>query len=534
MSRSGSSKTSTSFASAWPSPVWSTHGGLIWLFAALLLFLAATRQGIGVGPDSTRYMGLGPEPYDAPGYAWLLQGLAGSGLGFDRAGLLIGFVLTGANVLLAWSLLRRLDVSAGTAFVATGMLVLSPQFNGVHALAMSEPLFILFMLLCLHALVRFWEGQSRFWLALSSACLGACALVRFVAPPLGAAVAIVLLVDSSRSLRRRVVDVVLFAGISVAIFGIWVLVSQLTRGRSTGRPLQLLGNFSDHALWTSIDAVTALVLPTQLPLALRLAVLLALVAIVVALALAGRDGSSANRNPHRRARRLLSIGLAAFLVLYMAFFWLATQLEANLNLNGRYLLPAYVGACLLIATLVEDARPRPEWGPRLVRLCALVFGALLLIHFVRTAESTRTAFRDGVGYASIAWAQSPTMAAVAALPAHAAIYTNGPDVIGYRLNRPAQFVPRKFKLRLGIDDPADPYVAQVERLQRDLDRGNTYVVFFDKIGWRFYLDSEREVVDKFKLVRLSDLADGRVFAIPNRVSETVTRGTGNDTGRGTP
>src|SRR3546814_8081508 len=85
------------------------------------------------------------------------------------------------------------------------------------------------------------------------------------------------------------------------------------------------------------------------------------------------------------------------------------------------------------------------------------------------------------------------MRAVAALPADAVIYSNGPDVIAYVLKRRAHSIPRRFDLRTELDDPTYPFQQQLAQLRRDLDNGNTFIVFWDQIDFRFYLISEGDL-----------------------------------------
>src|SRR3546814_20423835 len=91
---------------------------------------------------------------------------------------------------------------------------------------------------------------------------------------------------------------------------------------------------------------------------------------------------------------------------------------------------------------------------------------VLASHVVRTADRTHKAYLQGVGYASRSWVDSPTMRAVAALPADAVIYSNGPDVIAYVLKRRAHSIPRRFDLRTELDDPTYPFQQQLRSAER--------------------------------------------------------------------
>src|SRR3546814_9457230 len=71
-------------------------------------------------------------------------------------------------------------------------------------------------------------------------------LVRFTAPPLGAAIAICLLINPRHPLRQRILDACRIAVVSGSIFVLWTFASEALVGRSTGRPLQFYGNRSEE------------------------------------------------------------------------------------------------------------------------------------------------------------------------------------------------------------------------------------------------------------------------------------------------
>src|SRR3546814_14002459 len=98
----------------------------------------------------------------------------------------------------------------------------------------SSDLFIFAILVTLLTLLRYWETEERTWLLACGIGVGAASLVRFTAPPLGAAIAICLLINPRHPLRQRILDACRIAVVSGSIFVLWTFASEALVGRSSG------------------------------------------------------------------------------------------------------------------------------------------------------------------------------------------------------------------------------------------------------------------------------------------------------------
>lgn len=478
-------------------------------FLALLLFLLVTHHGIGIWPDSTRYMDLSSQPWDAPLYPALLQLVAMPGIDIVKGAWAVGLLLTSLNAFLAWYLIRTSSGSPAAAAMGAAVIVIAPQTVTLHGLAMSEPLFLTTIYGTLIALARYLRDEAGRWLIIVGIGIGLASLARFTGPALGAAIALFLLIDPRKPFSARIANVLRILVPSSLIFLGWVALGEVMNGRSTGRPLEWLGNMTVADWWLSFHAMTAWLLPDNIPGPARGALfLLALVTSLSAVALQ-------SRRLFKRAGAadlsLLAVPLALFFFTYLAFMVLATSIEANLHLNGRYAYPIYCTSVMAAAITVAQL-DRASIVERTLRLILIGIGCLMLAgHAVRTSARTYQDYRNGVGYAALDWVRSPTIAAVARLPQDAVIYSNGPDVIGYLLRRPARDIPMHISLRIGREDAHSPYAQQLASADAALARGNAYVVFLNGIDFRFYMASERELADRLHLVRAVQLKDGAIY-----------------------
>lgn len=494
---------------------------LYWILGAacvlisVALFLVNTRHGIGILVDSTRYMSINERPYDAPLYPWILQAGAALGLTKTSVAQYFGLASVVANTFLVWHLLMRSTKRYAYALAGTLIVILAPQFVALHSVAMSEPTFLLCILLTLLAFLRFLETDSRAWLAACAIALGFATLARFTAPPLGAAIAIAILLNPRHDIGRRVADAAIFTIVSASIFFVWVLASQLTAGHSIGRALWFYGNMGAKEWLTSLEALTAWLLPDQVPFALRVAVLAMFVASTLVLCVLQVRATLRQSRETRQVEAMLPLVLGLFFLFYMAFMVLSTSLEANLSLNSRYAFPAYATTVMLVTILAAFFADAPG-SIRLLHHFLVGLAAVVLVsHATRTIIRSAEAYRSGIGYASLAWHASPTMDAVRQLPQDALLVSNGADAIAYILGRPASFVPERVQLRTGVENPEKPLELQLQQLRERLGRGPSYVVVFDKVDWRFYLLEEAELTRRLSLVKVADFADGRIYALPD-------------------
>lgn len=106
---------------------------------AALLFLLSTHHGIGIYPDSTRYMGLAARPWDAPLYPALLQLVAATGIDIATGAWGIGLALCALNALLTWAILREASGRATYAALGTALVVIAPQTAGKNLAIFLAP-----------------------------------------------------------------------------------------------------------------------------------------------------------------------------------------------------------------------------------------------------------------------------------------------------------------------------------------------------------------------------------------------------------
>jgi len=445
----------------------------------------------------------------------LLRAVAGLGIGIVQAAMVVGLALTAVNTALLWHLLFRTTEQTGPATIGTALIVLSPQYVSLHASAMSEPLFLFGLLLTLLAFLRYLATEQTRWLLTCSVLVGLFTLVRFTAPPLGLAIALTILLIPDRPWLQRIRAAIILAIISGGIFLGWCLASEAVAGKSIGRELRFLGSMGLEEWLTSLEALAAWLLPDDVPLSLRVALLAAVLVVGVKLTLGYSRAALQRVRRRQTAEAMLPITLGLFIPFYIGFVLLATAIEANLWINGRYAFPAQVAVVVLLTILTASVSGWAEHPRRIVTAAACLALLVLGSHTVRTAVRTYDAYQNGIGYASPTWTNSPTLRALEAMPSDAPIWSNGPEVVTYVLGRRAHRVPSLFEPRTGEPAPGNPYPVQLDRMRHELERQGGYVAFLDGVNWRFYLAPEADLVRALNLTLVAGRRDGRIYTLPS-------------------
>jgi hypothetical protein len=466
------------------------------------LVLLATRDAVSTGPDSSVYVGtahsveaghgldvpihyyplgdvdigtplpgrFSPERTPLVVYAPLepvLLAAGGDPLGTARVEDAVFFALmvlvVGLFVLLATA---EPWLAAAAQLVVAGSLVGHVSDVGTSATS------LFFIVVALAAVIALRERPLRRWLILAALATGLATLERYANGG--------LIVWGLLALRGRRREALAFLAIGSVPLVAWFAYQRIS-GRGSGHLLGFHvvgGSFRGGA-----RSVADWVLPSIIPSALAL---LAALAVVVAVLLVVR------RRPTTPALLLVLYAVVQIVVLEIAI----TFFDAEVNLDTRELLPCFVAVVMALACSIERT-------PVLKLLvAAAVVGAL-------ARGGVEIASDVPAGYATARWVESPTMAAVRALPARTVIYSNAPDALYLLADRATSSVPEevnfstlKRNTRLG---------AQLAELRRTLAARTGLLVYVRGLG-RDYLPSESSLVHELQLRLVRETSDGAIYS----------------------
>ena len=220
------------------------------LLAALLILLRQSAWGAGLTIDSTLYISAARNlldgnglvswtgrPYQdaAPLFPLVLASLGLFGVDAIEAAGYVNAAAFGLTVFATTMWLRsRIRSRFLTVWAGCGC-ALSASLAHVSAQAMTEALFILFVVLSLFALSRFLDTNKRSFLLMAALFAGLACLTRHIGVTLIGSGLLILLLQRDTSFLRRTGNASTYFIVAIIPFGAWILRNLLVIGSLTGR-----------------------------------------------------------------------------------------------------------------------------------------------------------------------------------------------------------------------------------------------------------------------------------------------------------
>ncbi len=476
---------------------------ILLVVTGILLTLRATPEGLGLSDDSIAYIAGARSMLAGHGYreAWLASNqpvthfppafssvLAFFGLfGSDplNAARYVNALLFGLNAGLLGILAWRMTPSLSAGLVIAALFVLNSEILQVHAVAMSEPLFIFFSLLSLWTFDLYFERHNHWlWLLLCGTFVGMAYLTRYAGLALVATfiVALIILRDSW---RKRFVSVGIFlAAVLPWILG-WGIRNRLVAENATNRVLAWHPITPDN-LQIGVRAFADFFIPIEAwrremlkqPGIIEGMIIVIFGAIFVwVIAKAWRYFSepqqvSAEERIDAGSREFIPFTSGLYLFAYLASIVAAmTMFDAATKFKLRILSPVFV--CLLILLVYLGIWLRNKNRGAVILLTFAFISFAFYKQFITVNELSK----GGLGYASFQWYDSKAMEYLSELPEDIMIYTNEPGAVYLYTGRGSYVLPDRFdsataQIRAGFEEG-------VIKMQSEINAGNAVLALFD-------------------------------------------------------
>ncbi len=496
------------------------------------LILTATPEGLGLSDDSIAYIAGARSLLAGEGYreAWLASNepvthfppafsatLALIGLlGADPLNIAryLNAALFGLNAaLLGWMGWRATKSALAGIFLAA-LFILNESLFRVHAVAMSEPLFIFFSLLaflCFDFGVRELApaqssqdnkiGQQAVrlhinFIALAGLLTSLAYLTRYSGLALVATFIVALFIINN-TWRKKFSSIAIFLVGYIPLVLAWSIHNEIVAGNATNRSLvwhpvtaeklqQGLHTFAEFIVpveaWRSALLQTpAILIAVMILISLALLIWLArqTLQLISPLPAGPRlpKQSGVEEGLGVMAKSLVFNNLLYIFGYLGAILFSISLFDASTPLKARILAPIYVSLLFLLVSAWAWA-----WTNRLLAGRARVIFSVLMI-FIFSASATSAAqtvtelSRGGTGYASFQWYDSKVMELLRQLPADVAIYTNEPGAVYLYTGRGVWSLPTRLDPVTGI--PWNVFDQGAATVQRDVRAGRAVLAIFN-------------------------------------------------------
>ncbi len=443
------------------------NGGLLLLaLAGVLILWVSTFHGAGVGGDATIYItsarnllagkGLGLIqadgsfrllPYFPPFFSLVLAVPGALGIDLSAAARWLNILLFAAMIWLVGNLTFRVTRSVVFAWLAAGLLLVSPVLIPVYSWAMSEALAIFLSLAGLALLLPYLRtGGSRALLLAAALVMGLSIVTRYAQVAFLIAGLLGILLLARGEFRKRLVDAVLYGLVGIAPVLIWTVYDIAQTATVSSRSVESVAGMAQRAanLLPALESVflfwfvpeTWVYDPPYPSTANRLlvpAALLVLAAALVVVLLRNRRREDSAPTAAANLAGLLAISAVAYLLVIVV---VNITTYPPITIASRMLSPMYVVLLWLVVLLAGMAAagwPRARWLSNL-----LVLGLVAAFGWYgwRSARIVQQNYELGLGYNSVAWRQSDTIRWVeASLPKEAVLVTNEEMALLYLTGR---------------------------------------------------------------------------------------------------
>lgn len=432
----------------------------------LIIFLFTRHSGIGICPDGVVYTTAAENLAKNGSYADFTHGPVIDFPAFYSIFLSAGIWLTGLKPLVFGAFLNA-TLFAIVIFLAGNMMeqfefrskwykaailsciVLSPGLLEDYSMMWSETLFIIFLLLFLASMRRYFQTHSRKPLIAAAVITSVACVTRYAGITIIATGGLMLLLNTKLSFKRRFLDALLFAAISPLLLAINLYRNYQLSGTLTGNREQsitpLIQNMHDAGVvfssWLPFvhdDGATAITIVTAMIAGLSFLCLRYFV----------RD---------RRIDKFESMA-AAYSLFYISFMIVTATVSRFETLNSRFMTPVYIfllwsGSAWLVSFFRQSNSPIKKW---------VIAGAglLMVISFQYNQLAADAETWDGVkdagipGYTEDQWTKSATVHYIENDSLHFkknyTIYSDAYDAVYFFTGRPGKFLPAR-EYKPGVD-----------------------------------------------------------------------------------
>lgn len=473
-----------------------------------IVYISAARnllKGIylfGVSPQGT----LTPLSHYPPFYSLILA-LSSLTLNQDplHAAKWLNTVVIVANMIICSILIYKVT-NKSLAFTLVGCVLIATSiapFLNVHAMAWTEPLYILLGLLGLLSLVNFFTRMQYRFLISSAFIVGLAFITRYVGITLVITGCWCLLLYDKKMLFKRLLDVLLFGAVGSSFMVGFLLRNRLLYDVTTNR------SFTFHPI--HVEHINQLISTATFNLAL-VGLLLIFVILLCDLLLAREKKVSWNHfnsSIMSPPREILILGW--YIVIYTTFLIFSISfIDAYTPLDDRILSPIFIPLVIILLFIFSRILSAFH-SVGIVKWFAILSLSLIITLQIRNLMTwTNNNYQYGLpGYTDIRWVNSSIIGHISELPVDATIFTNGYDALYLWTGRFSLGFPQKYSATSLWENPS--YLAELFDMAESMRVSDGFIIYFDNMAQRAYYPTKQELEEIFDLQIFYETDDGTIY-----------------------
>lgn len=422
-----------------------------------------------------------PVTHFPPAFSSLLAFFGKFGIDPLRGARWVNAFLFGANAALLGILGWRMTPSLTAGLVLAGLFATSSEMFQIHAVTMSEPLFIFLSLLAFWMFDLYFERDHHWWwLVACGTFVGMGYLTRYAGLALVATFAVALLL-LHKGWKPKFVSLGIFLA-SVLPWALgWSIRNRLVAGNATNRA------FAWHPLTSEninpgLRVFSEFLIPVESwrrEIFKQTGIVEALIVLVLGVVLAwvivtGWRYLSRPRQAQggKEAKEVISFTTGLYIFAYLASI-VASMLvfDAATKFKLRILAPVLVSLLVLFVAFGIWVRHRR----REVVVIATVL--LLGVSIYKQTVTVHNWPKSGLGYASFQWYDSKAMEFLRDLPEEVMIYTNEPGAVYLYTGRGCYVLPDRFDSATAL--VRANFEEGLDSMQANIHSGKAVLALFD-------------------------------------------------------
>ena len=504
---------------------------LLGLIGAIAIALLTSRYGAGVTSDSVYYISVARHIADGTGFIgydgfnFVLQPplypllLAAAKIIFSLDPLVsagyLNAILLGLIVYLSGLFLFKYLKSAALTIIGTAYILISFVFIQNFLIALSEPLFILFVLLYLYYFDDYRTKGTITPLILFSAAASLACFTRYVGVIIILAGAVSIFIWKRKSLKVMFMHLIIFLLITISPTGLWIFRNYFLSGTLVGQRAD-----SSYTLAENLRFLFNTVLKWYLPLQINALQLLFLMLIVAAEIF---TGIVLIKKWKIEDIRLNHIGPALiFILFYSGIIVISSTTTAYDKIADRLLSPIFIPSIFLVFFLIDNIL---EWITKHFRQRFILIMFLIAIIVWMEYPAAKSYYnieyyvdQSGWEYSSKAWKDNLVIEYLnnhKHLETGYSFYSNVPEAVYILTNKEAKWSPSKTLYN-------SPELININPGQKNIwqEKNKTCLIWFNNID-RNFLFTLDELQQSTKMVKVVQLKDGEIYTFRKKDKSTM-------------